>query len=235
MAQLHCACTLARKWTNNIWKSFFVNFLFFRAARCRLLTRSLHHLSFHLFAVFSCTLLALLFSVCAHKLPFNSFTFLRKHLSWGLSSAVMQLLCCVRYALHHRPCIDFLLSFRAIRIVQYRLLCSALLRVVRWISAISVTATARHMPTYRSSAEKQQIVINCKLQATTNIISEWRRAYRQCCCRFFSSTHETSRILLRHRGCNTSRYGRQLKWQLPAGAWEQNEHKKMHITPDPLA
>lgn len=46
---------------------------------------------------------------------------LRKHraCSLGLSFAVMQ--CCVSPALYHRPCIDFLLSFRAIRIV---LLCS---------------------------------------------------------------------------------------------------------------
>lgn len=43
------------KWTNN--KPF--ESRFFCLARCRLLTRSLHHLSFHLFAVFSFTLLPL--------------------------------------------------------------------------------------------------------------------------------------------------------------------------------
>lgn len=52
------------KWTNN--KPF--ESRFFCLARCRLLTRSLHHLSFHLFAVFSFTLLPLFLRA---KTPFN--------------------------------------------------------------------------------------------------------------------------------------------------------------------
>lgn len=159
--------------------------------------------SLHLFAVFSCPAFS---SVCAQKLPFNSFAdaivtkasriflWLKFSIKQQLLSDVMQ---CDAFALYSViDSTDFLLSFRSIRIVQF--LSLYYVPSFGWISVIPA--------------------VYCKLRRTTNNIDKYR-ACRQChnvvfieagikCCR----VKEIVILVQAHASC--------LPASLPAGAWK---------------
>lgn len=121
---------------------------------------------------------------------------LQKHraFSSGLSCAVMQRAGCVRPALYHRPCIDLPLSFRTIR---NRSVSSALFSVSSFVEfplfQLRCRGTFRRTKVAPTTTNRYEL---CKLQAATNNISKWRRAYRRChgavgVCHFFHRTNRT--------------------------------------------